>query len=568
MPRFRGIFFAISNVVTMATKSVARSYLAFLLLILLWLFPFDSVPSANVLAQIFAASCLGVVGLLINANSFPTSIRPILFIFLLLVVTHPAPYFDANFFALAAVVLVSVATALGVVSAQNIKTLKFVIFALLIAAIFSAFAGLLQYLGLEDGLWPWVVEVLERGRAVANLRQPNLLASLLCCGIVAVVWLVRHQSLSTSMAWVLISILQVANVSTGSRIGGIESVALAGLGLVWGYRDPALRRHMVGQFLVYLAAAPLVPWVAALHGIEARTLVGRFAASSSDSRWVLWSNIIDLIRERPWFGWGWHEVGYGHFLLNATPRFSELLDNAHNLPLHLAVVFGIPTTVVFFGWLLWATVRAKPWSERQTSRQFAWSILLLIGLHSLVEFPLWTVGFLSYAGIAVGLLTLQPTQPTAPNKINVVTMASAALLICCGLAWSQYQRVSMIYQISFKHAPQAKLLAIANAREHWLGKWLFVGHVDYAELSTLTVTKENAAKVRVLSEKLLHFSAEPRVIGAVIVSAAYFQEWATVDTYSQRYCRAFPAAYRRWTKDIVKPDSEPFAQHTLPDCPR
>lgn len=550
----------------MAMQNMVRYFFAFVFLTLLWLFPFDSVPSANVLAQIFAATFVGFIGFFITVNSFAKSISRILIFFLLLVITHPSPYFDANFFVLTALVLAAIATAVGTASAQDSNSLKVIIFSLLLAAIISALAGLLQYLGLEDGLWPWVVEVLERGRAVANLRQPNLLASLLCCGVVAVVWLAQHRTLSTSMAWVLITILQVANVSTGSRIGGIESIALAGLGLVWGVRDATFRRLLVGQFLVYLVAAPLVPWVAALHGIEARTLAGRFAASSGDSRWVLWSNMVDLILERPWFGWGWHEVGYGHFLLDVTPRFSELLDNAHNLPLHFAVVFGIPAAFVIFGWLLWVTVRAKPWNEQDINRQFAWSILLLIGLHSLVEFPLWTVGFLSYAGIAVGLLVTQPTQPTATSKINVVTIASAVLLICCGLAWYQYQRVSTIYQISFKYAPQARRQAIAHAREHWLGKWLFVGHVDFAELTTLTVTKDNAAKVRDLSEKLLHFSAEPRVISAAITSAAYLQEWSTVDIYSRQYCSAFPESYRRWATDIVKPASELFAQHPLPDC--
>lgn len=550
-------------------QSVPMLYLMLLPLTLIWLFPSESVPSANILAQIFSASCIGIIGLFINQKFLYKSIIAILAFLLLLLLTHPSPNFDANIFGLSALVLIAVASTIGHKSAQDSqnKTLAVVVFSLLFAAIFSALAGLLQYLGLEDALYPWVVEVLERGKSVANLRQPNLLASLLCCGIVAVVWLIRQSTLSLGMAWVLITILQLANVSTGSRIGGIESLALAGLGMLWGNRDVGLRRILVGQFLVYLVAVPLVPWVAALHGIEARTLAGRFAATSNDTRWVLWSNMIDLIRERPWFGWGWHELGYGHFLLNSTPRFSELLDNAHNLPLHLAVVFGLPAAAVICGGLLWATMQAKPWHERDHTRQFAWSILLLIVLHSMVEFPLWTVGFLTYASISIGLLTSAPVPyASSASRMNFATLASAVLLLCCALAWSQYQRVSAIYQISFKHAPQAKLQAIAIAREHWLGNWLFVGHVDYAELTTMTVTPQNAQKIRALSEKLLHFSAEPRVISAAINSAAYLQEWSVVDLYTKQYCMAFPSAYQRWISEMQKTPEHPLLQHELPKC--
>ena len=45
----------------------------------------------------------------------------------------------------------------------------------------------------------------------------------------------------------------------------------------------------------------------------------------------------------PWLGWGWGELDYAHYAtLYDGPRFCDILDNAHNLPLHLAVELGIP----------------------------------------------------------------------------------------------------------------------------------------------------------------------------------------------------------------------------------
>ena len=70
-------------------------------------------------------------------------------------------------------------------------------------------------------------------------------------------------------------------------------------------------------------------------------------------------------------------------------RFSVLLDNAHNLPLHLAVELGLPVAAVACGAVVAWVVRARPWQETDAVRQLAWGALAIIGLHSMVEVPLW-----------------------------------------------------------------------------------------------------------------------------------------------------------------------------------
>ena len=67
----------------------------------------------------------------------------------------------------------------------------------------------------------------------------------------------------------------------------------------------------------------------------------------------------------------------------------EMLDNAHNLPLHFAVELGIPFALAFCVLVVWAIWRGKPWAERRWDRQMAWGILFVIGIHAMVEYPLW-----------------------------------------------------------------------------------------------------------------------------------------------------------------------------------
>ncbi|PSJ19817.1 polymerase, partial [Halomonas sp. ND22Bw] len=84
------------------------------------------------------------------------------------------------------------------------------------------------------------------------------------------------------------------------------------------------------------------------------------------------------------------ELSYAHFShLYAGPRFVEILDNAHNLPLHLAVELGVPVAVVVCAGFMALVLGARPWRERGPTRLMAWAVLGAMVLHSLLEYPLW-----------------------------------------------------------------------------------------------------------------------------------------------------------------------------------
>ncbi len=148
--------------------------------------------------------------------------------------------------------------------------------------------------------------------------------------------------------------------------GLLELVVLCGLAGVWGlWRQPRVLRLLVTAVLAYAVATLALPWLLGLdpaaHGMLARLRGGEPACAS---RKVLWSNVLDLILQKPWLGWGWGELDYAHYAtLYAGPRFCEILDNAHNLPLHLAVELGIPVALLVCGLGTWWALRQRPWRE-------------------------------------------------------------------------------------------------------------------------------------------------------------------------------------------------------------
>jgi O-antigen ligase len=418
----------------------------------------------------------------------------------------------------------------------------------LAAAIISTAIALIQYFGWAAGAAPWV-HVTAAGDAVANLRQRNQFASLTAIGMASLFWLFPGN-LRKPVAVVAIAWLAVGNAATTSRTGLAEMLLLGILAVLWN----GLRRERAFLALtalgVYLMATLVLPWLLeASTGEVGHRLWDRVAESAPcSSRSVLWSNVLSLIARKPWNGWGWGELDYAHFsMLYDGPRFCDILDNAHNLPLHLAVELGLPAALLLCGAVSWAVLRAKPWNEADRARQLAWAVVAIIALHSLLEYPLWYGPFQMAAGLCVGLLWRE-RHPAAAVTAGMSPAAARMLGICaiaaCAYAFWDYRRAGQIYL-----QPEARLPAL---REDPLGQarssWLFGNQVRFAELTITPLTGGNAAWTFEQARSLLHFSPEPRVIEKLIESQTVLARDDELLLNLARFRAAFPEAYQQWSQ--------------------
>lgn len=448
----------------------------------------------------------------------------------------------------------------------RVGTVERIAVAWLLAAILSAAIGLLQYLDLAQLLSPWVSQT-RSGEAFANLRQRNQFATLTNIGLAALLWWVVQDrpwvDVRRSNAWaltglplvtmVLAVILAVGNAASSSRTGLLQAGMLVALAGLWGsLRRPPVRFVLLAFGLAYMAALLLLPRLVELapqqvHGAWERLRTGDAVCVS---RLTLWSNVLQLIAQKPWFGWGWGELDYAHYVtLYNGPRFCELLDNAHNLPLHLAVELGVPVALLFCGGVLWLVFRLQPWRETDATRQLAWAVLALIGLHSLLEYPLWYGPFQMAVGLCVLMLwrsnhTVGDQKLKENRALAHIYRASIAIFliaIAAYVAWD-YHRISQVYR-----APEARAAAY---REDTLAKirnsWLFANQVSFAELSLTPLTQANAQWTFDTALALLHYSPEPRVIEKVIESAVMLGRDDEALLHLARYRAAFPQAHAKW----------------------
>ncbi len=438
------------------------------------------------------------------------------------------------------------------------------------AGLISSGISLLQYFGAASDFNPWI-NATRYGEAFANLRQRNQFATLTNMALAGLVWLAlqRHsvgrlQDKPETMLGPLLMatcLLAMGNAISSSRTGLFELLLLCALLILWGrWRQPVVRQMLVAGASVYAVAVFAMPYLAGLdmsqYGLAAR--LGHDGACGS--RLLLWSNVLHLIAQKPWLGWGWGELDYAHFItLYNGPRFCDILDNAHNLPLHLAVELGVPFALLVCGGFVWWVIRQKPWAEANATRQMAWAVISVILLHSTLEYPLWygpfQIGFAACLWLLWRQKLLEATEKSVDSASNrpgsLISYAQAATLVIAFAilafvtyaAWD-YRRVSQIYL-----QPEAR---DASYRDNTLVKirssWLFVDQVQFAELMITPLTSGNAAWTFHTAAALLHYSPEPRVIEKLIESAVMLGRDDEAMAYLARYRVAFPVEHALWAK--------------------
>jgi O-antigen ligase len=376
--------------------------------------------------------------------------------------------------------------------------------AMVAAGVVSVGVALIQVFApsLADG--DWIARSSTPGRAGGNLRQANHLSSLLLWAMASLVWL--HETVAERRALpelrpvraitaLLMALLLFGDVLTVSRTGAVCVVLLA----LWGVVDKGLSRF--SRVLLWLAPLFYVLcWLGMNEWAQAgaQTFAGGTQLQRSDlssSRFGIWSNTFALIKQNPWFGVGWGEFNFAWSLTPFPGRPVAFFDHTHNLPLNLLVELGIPLgtlVLALLAWSLWkafVACRITPEPGRTMVRTALVMVLMMV-VHSMLEYPLWYAYFLLPTAFALGICLGHSTprdeavEQPAPNAPRLrLALIVASLLLAAGTVFSvfDYLRVTRIFSVDDDDTTSLSQ-RIAEGQK----SVFFAHHADYAAATVAT----------------------------------------------------------------------------------
>jgi len=399
---------------------------------------------------------------------------------------------------------------------------------LLVGAELNTLAGILQHYRWNTFLNP-VITVKTSHAVYGNSAQPNHYANYLVLGLISLGMLYMRLSLRAWQVMLLAAPMLFVMVLSGSRSSWLYLLFAAGLALLWQRRDRALRplfyyclALVLGFGLMHLAVQ--IPWLEGSTGSVTTTerLFGD-NAGSGHIRVHLWREAALIFAQFPLLGAGFGQFAFQHLQLAAelrNPAITGLYDNAHNMVMQLAAEGGLAGVAIFLGTLgLWIWQAVTRGAQFTLYHWWGYAMLAVLGIHSLLEYPLWYAYFIGVAAIVLGMFD-NTTYRLELRNVGRVSVAAMLLLGVLSLVqvFQGYKRLENALALRGMAAKDHNY--VQRTRDELLAVHRYTLLSSYAELFIANMMETNADHLKEkveLNERALHFIP--------IAPLAYHQAW-------------------------------------------
>jgi O-antigen ligase len=257
---------------------------------------------------------------------------------------------------------------------------------------------------------PFMMPKTMGANPYGNIAQSNHAATYLAIGWAAGYYLLSRGELRFRFYLPFSFLLICGIILTGQRSGLIYLSCLSVL--FWCFSTPTATAGGRPRRAAWILSTPVIYLLTnyMLSGLF-RYLGQDFVAATQrlESGWderlqmlrVGWS----LFLQAPWFGIGWGRLASYQYS-RADVLATLPTNHVHNLIVQLLAETGIFCTVVVLGLvLLWLARLIKEPASRE--KVFTIGMVIVLGLHSLIEYPLWYAYFLLPLGLFAGMFESQ-----------------------------------------------------------------------------------------------------------------------------------------------------------------
>ena len=282
---------------------------------------------------------------------------------------------------------------------------------LLAGGVLNALVGLAQHYHLVFAV-DFLVMRKEWPMIYGNLGQPNHYATAVSLSLASAAYLYSRRRLPGALAAGCSALFLVVLALAASRSPWLYLVAFIVLAqlLHWLRPDDTSRRLAVTALWMlpgFVAAQWLVtlPFFAP-DGAAVLTSAERLfqVASGVSPRIELWGEAWQMFLGAPLLGAGYGQFAWHHFLqqgASGPTTAPGVFNHAHNIVLHLMAETGLAGAAIVVGAaLLWLIDLRRVALDPE--RWWLLALCAVIGIHSLLEFPLWYAYFLGMAALLLG----------------------------------------------------------------------------------------------------------------------------------------------------------------------
>lgn len=438
---------------------------------------------------------------------------------------------------------------------------------LLMGAELNALAGILQHYR-----WHTILDsVITSKTSLAmygNMAQPNHYASYIAMGLASLGILRMHLRVwhTVLLALPLLFVL----VMSGSRSSWFYLISMVVLAFIWQLRDKSCR-HLLNYGLLILLGFSLMHWVVELPfmaGSTGVTSLQRLMTSDTHGsiRLYLWHEALLIFSQFPLLGAGLGQFSWEHF--QRVPAFQPtnitgLYNNAHNLLMHLAAEMGMAGVFILLGTLamwLWQGIR----STMTVHHWWGYAVLAVLGIHSMLEYPLWYAYFMGVTALMLGVLD----NSTYRLELRALGRLSVASILLLGLvSMVQLQQGYKILEHALSSRPKSveDTSAGQRMREGMIAVHGYPLLQPYAELfmnNWIDVNDEELEQKIALNERAMKFIPIAAVVyrRASLLAMANKPEEACEQI--ERAIWSYPGEFRMQSKELASlafKDPEHFA---------
>ncbi len=425
---------------------------------------------------------------------------------------------------------------------------------LLAGGVLSVLVTVCQLAGWQGA---WLVP-RRVAQAYGNLGQANHFADYLALALGSLIYLDAKKRLPVALTVLLAAAFLAMLALSGSRSSWLYLLAFV-LASLWVSRRGG-RRHLMLLSVAMLPAFWLVQqavlWVTSLAGASGmQTPTERLfqEVTGTTVRLQLWQQAWQMFLGAPWLGVGFGQFDWNSFvLIERMPALTiEPAEHAHNLLLHLLAEMGVLAGMLMLGFIgLWLVGLLR--GDRTPERWWVLALLMVLGIHSLLEYPLWYTYFLGVAALLLGAGDEHPLRLEL-QRVGRLALVAMLLLGSIGLVslTQSYAQLEHWMQRGLRgEVRDAQLPEITRDLMQVHRESLLSSYVELVLAASVEPTPEQLEDKLILSEAAMRFSPIRRVVYRHVLLLALKGEQEAALVQLRRAMRAYPRDVSGFEKEL------------------